>query len=117
MTKQLTLDQLNARRRANPDLVLVEALPEKYYHVEHLPGARNLPHDRVAELAAHVLPENNAEIVVYCASSTCQNSHIAARHLARLGYSNVAVYGGGKKEWLEKGLELERTDGGAMLRA
>lgn len=28
--------------------------------------------------------------------ATCQSSHIAARHLARLGYTRVAVFGGGK---------------------
>jgi rhodanese-related sulfurtransferase len=111
MTTQLTLAQLNDRLRANPSLVLVEALPEKYYRAEHLPGARHLPHDRVAELADTVLPDRDAEIVVYCASSTCQNSHIAARQLAQRGYTRVAVFPGGKKEWVEAGLALESSAG------
>jgi len=89
---------------------LVEALPEKYWRDWHLPGARHLPHDRVKELAAGVLPDRNAEIVVYCASSTCQNSHIAAKLLAQLGYGNVAVYAGGKQDWSEAGLALERAE-------
>jgi len=104
MTIQLTLDQLNARRAANPRLVLVEALPEKYFRDGHLPGARHLPHDRVADLAASVLPELSAEIVVYCASKTCQNSHIAARELTKRGYTQVAVFAGGKQEWVDAGL-------------
>ena len=108
MTTQLTLSQLNERLTANRALVLVEALPEKYYREGHLPGARHLPHDQVAQLAGKVLPERDAEIVVYCASSTCQNSHIAARHLAQLGYTRVAVFPGGKKEWIETGFALER---------
>ncbi|HVZ35630.1 MAG TPA: rhodanese-like domain-containing protein [Polyangiaceae bacterium] len=107
MSAELTVQQLASRRAINPALVLVEALPEKYYRDGHLPGARHLPHDQVAELASKVLPERDAEIVVYCASSTCQNSHIAARHLARLGYTRVAVFGGGKKAWVEAGLPLE----------
>jgi rhodanese-related sulfurtransferase len=49
-----------------------------------------------------------AEIVVYCASATCQNSHIAARVLGQLGYANVRVYAGGKEDWSEAGLALER---------
>jgi rhodanese-related sulfurtransferase len=109
MTTQLTLEQLNTRLNANPSLVLVEALPEKYYRDGHLPGARHLPHDQVNELAAKVLPQRDAEIVVYCASSTCQNSHMAARTLERIGYSRVAVFGGGKKEWVEAGQALERS--------
>jgi len=90
---------------ANPP-VLAEALPEKYYRDWHLPGARHLPHDRVRELAPGLFPQQAAEIVVYCASKTCQNSHIAARALEQLGYTNVAVYAGGKQEWQEAGLAV-----------
>ena len=89
---------------------LVEALPEKYWRDWHLPGAKHLPHDQVKELAAGVLPDRNAEIVVYCASSTCQNSHIAARVLAQMGYGNVAVYPGGKLDWQEAGLPVARGE-------
>lgn len=88
-------------------VTLVEALPEKYYRDGHLPGARHLPHDEVRQHAASVLPDKAAEIVVYCASATCQNSHIAARVLEQLGYTNVAVYAGGKRDWQEAGLALE----------
>jgi len=77
---------------------LVEALPEKYWRDWRLPGAKHLPHDQVRELALTVLPDRGAEIVVYCASATCQNSHIAARVLEQLGYGNVAVYAGGKQD-------------------
>lgn len=89
----------------NPPL-LAEALPEKYYLDWHLPRARHLPHDRVRELAARVFPQKAAEIVVYCANRACQNSHIAARVLEQLGYTDVAVYAGGKQEWEEAGLAL-----------
>lgn len=87
---------------------LVEALPEKYYRDAHLPGAKHLPHDEVRRLAAAVLPDKSAEIVVYCASSTCQNSHIAAKVLEQMGYADVAVYAGGKQDWQEAGLPVER---------
>ena len=94
---------------ANPP-VLAEALPEKYFRDWHLPGARHLPHDEVERLAAAVLPDKSAEIVVYCASCSCQNSHIAAGKLVQLGYENVAVYAGGKQDWSEAGLAVERGD-------
>jgi rhodanese-related sulfurtransferase len=88
--------------------VLAEALPENYWSDWRLPGARHLPHDRVRELAAAVLPEKSAPVVVYCASKTCQNSHIAARLLEQLGYADVSVYPGGKEEWSQAGLPVER---------
>jgi len=91
---------------------LVEALPEKYWRDWHLPGAKHLPHDQVRQLATRVLPDKNAAIVVYCASSTCQNSHIAAKFLEQMGYADVAVYAGGKQDWQAAGLPVEQ--GAAM---
>jgi rhodanese-related sulfurtransferase len=88
--------------------VLVEALPEKYFADWHLPGARHMPHDQVDALAPRVLPEKDAEIVVYCANAQCQNSHIAAHTLMKLGYRNVSVYAEGKKDWIEAELPVER---------
>jgi rhodanese-related sulfurtransferase len=94
-----TRGQLQARLDANPRLVLLEALPEKYFNEWHLPNARHFPHQQARELAATVAPDRSAETVVYCASRACQNSHIAARQLESLGYTNVAVYAGGKEDW------------------
>jgi rhodanese-related sulfurtransferase len=101
MVKIVTRDELQPRLESNPRLVLLEALPEKYYNDWHLPGARHFPHDQARSLAPVVVPYKAAEIVVYCASRTCQNSHIAANVLQQLGYSNVSVYAGGKEDWKE----------------
>ncbi len=109
MTKILTRSELQARLNANPGLVLLEALPERYYNDRHLPGAKHFPHDQARVLAPALAPDKAAEIVVYCASKTCQNSHIAARALDQLGYANVAVYAGGKQDWAEAGLALEEV--------
>lgn len=86
---------------------LAEALPPRYYADAHLPGAVNLPHDQVAQLAPALLPDRGVEVVVYCASATCRNSDIAAQHLERLGYGRVRVYRGGKQDWIEAGLPVE----------
>ena len=93
---------------ADPAVVLLEALPEKYYRDGHLPGARWFPHDRARELAAVAIPRKDAPVVVYCASDTCQNSHVAARALRDLGYQDVRVYVGGKADWIAAGLPLEQ---------
>jgi len=105
------IDRSNLQQRLGK-ATLVEALPEKYWRDWHLPGAKHLPHDQVRQLAPDVLPDLDAEIVVYCASSTCQNSHVAAQLLEQLGYANVAVYAGGKQDWDEAGLPVEQ--GAAM---
>ena len=107
MPKSITREALAARIQAGNAPALLEALPERYYVQKHLPGALLFPHDQVAELAPRLLPDTATSIVVYCASRTCQNSHIAAQRLVQLGYTDVAVYAGGKQDWEEAGLPFE----------
>lgn len=88
---------------------LIEALPERYYNEAHLPGAIRLNHDEVRERASELLPDRDALVVAYCASATCRNSHMAAGALAALGYTQIAVYPGGKQDWVDAGLPVERV--------
>lgn len=88
-------------------LVLVEALPEPYWKKGHLPGALNLPLEGLVSRAQEILPNRDADIVVYCSGRSCQNSHVAKKKLTDLGYSRVRVFSGGKSEWTEAGNALE----------
>ncbi|NJM33504.1 MAG: rhodanese-like domain-containing protein [Rhodomicrobium sp.] len=110
MTRAITREDLLQRLSAPQRPLLIEALPERYFRDGHLPGALHMPHDKVSELAARLLPDKAAEVVVYCASATCRNSHIAAAELEGLGYRNVSVYAGGKEDWQTAGLALERGE-------
>jgi len=107
MSRTISREELRIKLSSPDRPVLVEALPQKYYEERHLPGALHLPHDQVDALAAIVLPEQAAKIVVYCANRQCQNSHIAAHRLAALGYRDVSVYAGGKQDWEEGGLPFD----------
>jgi len=89
--------------------VLIEALGAAYYADAHLPGALNIPADQVDRLAPDLLPDLRADIVVYC-SGTCASSAIAADRLTALGYERVRVFAGGKEEWVEHGLPVERSN-------
>jgi rhodanese-related sulfurtransferase len=92
---------------ANPP-ILVEALPRANYDAGHIPSARPLPLDELARLAPEIAPDPDTAIVVYCSAETCRNSHQAAEFLSGRGYRNVAVYAGGKKDWTDAGLRLDR---------
>jgi rhodanese-related sulfurtransferase len=87
---------------------LVEALGAPYFADAHLPGAINIPPGLVDALASRLLPQRDAAVIVYC-SATCDSSALVARRLEQLGYSNVSVYDGGKEDWVEHGLPVERT--------
>jgi rhodanese-related sulfurtransferase len=109
MTSLISRDELAAKLDRGDDLVLVEALPLVYYHHSHLPGALNLPHDQVDELAPGLLPDRDREIVVYCSNTACPNSGIAAARLTALGYRHVRKYAEGKQDWIEAGLPVESS--------
>jgi len=108
MVPTITREELTARQDRGERITLVEALPEPYYRKAHLPGALNLPHDRVDELAPALLPDKTAPVVVYCANLPCENSGIAAARLLALGYTDVRDYAEGKQDWIDAGLPTER---------
>ena len=107
MVAIIAREELKAKLDRGHPVVLVEALPEKYYRHAHLPGAINIPHDQVDALAPRMLPDKAAEIVVYCANGPCRNSGLAAQRLAELGYGNVRDYHAGKADWIAAGYPVE----------
>jgi rhodanese-related sulfurtransferase len=108
MEHTITRNELSSLLASAKPPLLLEALPAKYFEDSHLPGARNMPHDAVSELARTLAPDKAAPIVVYCANVACQNSHIAAVRLKQLGYIDVRVYAEGKQGWIDAGLPLEQ---------
>lgn len=66
MTATISRDELKEKMDRRDAFMLVETLPQTAYDHAHLPGAINLPPDKVNKLAPQVLPDMNAEIVVYC---------------------------------------------------
>jgi rhodanese-related sulfurtransferase len=68
MVATITRDELKKKIDRREKFALVETLAPDSFKKGHLPGAVNLPPDRVKELAAKVLPDKNADIVVYCGS-------------------------------------------------
>lgn len=70
MVETVSRDELKAKMDGGETFTLVETLPEATYHHAHLPGALNLPPERVREFAPRLLPDKGAEIIVYCSSPT-----------------------------------------------
>ena len=106
MAPNVTREGLKAKMDRGDDFVLVEALSRKHYESSHLPGAINLPYEFVDE-AERVLPDKDAEIVVYCMNPECTASAEEARELEEMGYSRVLHYAAGKQDWIGAGLPFE----------
>jgi rhodanese-related sulfurtransferase len=70
MAKTISRDELREKIDRGDSFTLLETLAPTAYHHAHLPGAINMPPDQVTQLAAKLLPDKQADIVVYCASPT-----------------------------------------------
>jgi len=70
MIKTISRNELRDKIDRGDRFELVETLPETAYHHIHLPGAVNLPPDKIHDVAPSLLPDKSAEIVVYCANTT-----------------------------------------------
>ena len=108
MIHEIDTATLRAWRDENRDFVLVDTLPAAAYKAGHLPGAIHLMSDDVLAMAPTRLPDRAATIVVYCASTTCRRAGLSAKRLTDLGYSDIHHYVGGKKNWRDAGLPMER---------
>ena len=100
--------ELRAKIEDGEDFVLVDALAPMSYARSRLPGAINLPLEWVDERAPQRIPDLGTEIVVYCVDVDCDSSVRVGERLVELGYRNVRHYAGGKRDWVEAGLPLER---------
>ncbi len=106
MPENITLAELQERMESGDDIVLVDALSPAHYKSSHLPGAVNLPYEFVDE-AERVLPDKDAEIVVYCMSPECVASGEESRELEGMGYTNVTHFAEGKQAWMKASLPVE----------
>ena len=115
---EIERDELHARMERGDELVLVDALGPISYGAAHLPGAINIPPDRVDAVAARRIPNPDSLGVDYCPGPDSVSSVEVAERLLELGYQSVLHYAGGKRDWTDAGLPLEPAEPkGARLTA
>lgn len=102
----VTTEELVDMRENDEDFTLVDVLGEDHFREQHIPGAVNIPLDQLGHEAVDRFDKDD-EIVVYCASESCQASPKAAEKLEKLGFSNVKDYEVGLKGWKEAGHSTE----------
>lgn len=76
------------------ELYLVDVRTADEYNGGHIPGARNIPYDRIEEISPTEGKDDT--IVVYC--RTGSRSSAAERSLRTMGYTNVTNFGG-LRDW------------------
>lgn len=102
----VTATELVARRGLAGDrgLVLDVREPDELLGQGTLPGALHVPRGLVEKLAADILPDLDADIVVVCASG--HRAVLVADVLQQLGYTRARYLEGGLLAWQAAGLPL-----------
>ena len=69
MERTVSTKELKRKCDSKEEITLVETLAPDRYREAHIPGALNIPPERIKELAPQLLPNKGAEIITYCANS------------------------------------------------
>jgi len=110
LNSNLSLEQFRAFTEGKKGLVL-DARPEIFHRLGHVPGALSLSRDDFEKAYAKVKDllekDKNQALVLYCATSSCEDSHLVQTALSKLGYTNVAIFTGGWAAWTQANLPEE----------
>lgn len=106
---------LAALRATGAGPVVIDTRSSAGWAQGRIPGALHIPRSELADLAPSMLPDRDADIVVYCWGPGCNGSTRAAFTLASLGYRRVRELIGGFEYWAREGLAIE-TDTGRTRR-
>ena len=90
--RQLTAEQAKARMDSGDEVIILDVRTPEEYGQGHIPGAVLLPVSNITSDALELLPDKDAEILVYCRSGN--RSRQAANALVDMGYTAVYDFGG-----------------------
>ena len=104
-------DRLNQEKPDNTDrkhgYALVNVLPAEYYEKEHIPGSINIPYNTLEEFERRF--DKEKELILYCASRTCNAAPKGVEQLIEKGFINVRDFAGGVQEWKAAGNQLNKA--------
>lgn len=90
--KRITAEDAKSRIDSGDKVVILDVRTAAEYNAGHIPDAILIPNESIAASKPELLPDLDAEILVYCRSGN--RSAQAAKKLIALGYTNVYDFGG-----------------------
>ena len=102
--KELTPQEVRERLQRGPKPAVLDIREQDEIQAGAIPGAAHLSRAHFESRVEEVLPEKDAEVIVYCAAGV--RSAFATKTLIELGYTNVASMSGGFTRWKDLGYEF-----------
>lgn len=103
--KECTPAQVKAKLDRAEKFEFIDVREDHEFAKDHAKGARHLGRGILERDIETVVPNKQAEIILYCGGG--YRSALAADNLQQMGYANVFSMDGGIKAWREAGYPLE----------
>ena len=103
--REVTIGQTMERRRANPEVLLVDTREDREWLAGHIAGAVHLGKGIIERDIETAVPDKDTEIILYCGGG--YRSVLAADALQLMGYTNVFSMAGGWRQWTADGGPVE----------
>jgi rhodanese-related sulfurtransferase len=107
--KETDVPTIKKRMDAGEKFHLVDVREDSEWEKGHIPGAIHLGKGVIERDVETVIPDHNAEIVLYCGGGF--RSALSADNLQKMGYTNVLSLDGGWRGWTEAGHPVEKEWG------
>ena len=109
----LEIAPADVERLYRKKMLFLDARRSAVYSDGHIAGARSFPvwesdiEARVKGLFEEGL-DQRAPVVAYCSGGNCEDSHMLAEKLYRVGFDNVLIYEDGFPDWQKRGLPVSK---------
>ena len=93
-------------RIKNNDWMLIDVRSPQAYANGHIPGAINMPHEKINDYLSELEQHKNKPIIIYCQRD--KEAHIAMKMLEKMNVSEVIHFEGDMLGWNGTGATIDR---------
>ena len=104
--RQMTIEEYRARLARGETYVLIDNREDNEWALGHLPGAVHLGKGVIERDIEKTVADKSTPIVCYCGGGF--RSALVCDNLQKMGYTNVVSLDGGIREWMGRGLPVDK---------
>jgi rhodanese-related sulfurtransferase len=104
--REFGIEEYRARLARGEHWVLIDTREDHEWEAGHLPDAIHISKGIIEREIEAAFPDKATPLVLQCGGGF--RSALAADNLQKMGYTNVVSLDGGYRDWVERGLPVEK---------
>jgi len=97
---------LDRAKKMDESFVILDVRTPEEFAQGHVPGAINIPHDKLADRIGELMRDKNKDVVLYCRSG--KRAGMAAETLKANGFAKLLHLEGDIQKWTEANKPIEK---------